>query len=201
LTFCFPSGYSEYVSYPSPVARSHGSDNNNNKVAVEIVGPAAPTYDQGERCRQSLQPLLLKDIGSFCRFANDGQCSIGASYQPPLPEPNDKHSNFIGTSSFHYAWEFLQMPQTATLRQFKAKSDSICSMSFGDVMIYFSSKGFNVNNNNNINAYLPYFCFLSSYTSVLLQGKLYTYIQYILVTYTSILGVALYICISLNNNM
>ena len=167
LTFCFHAGYSEYTTYTLPYSMKRSDT---DSIRVEIVGPAAPTYDQAERCRESLRPLMLKDIGSFCRMANNGECSIGGAYQPPIPEANDPRGRFVGVSSYRYAWEFLQLPRSATLKQFKLKSEQICSLSFGDLLLYFSSNGFNMIRTNDIHEFLPYFCFLSSYIIVLIEG-------------------------------
>lgn len=168
LTFCFHAGYSEYTSYalPSSMRRSDRAES----ARVEIVGPAAPTYDQAQRCRESLRPLMLKDIGDFCRLANNGECSIGGAYQPPIPSAVDPRGKFVGVSSYRYAWEFLQLPRSATLKQFKLRSEHICSLSFGDLLLYFSSNGFNMIRSNDIHEFLPYFCFLSSYVIVLVEG-------------------------------
>lgn len=168
LTFCFHAGYSEYASYPLP--NEIRSNERPENIRVEIVGPAAPTYDQAQRCRGSLKPLMLKEIGEFCRVVNNGECSIGDAYQPAIPPASDPRGRFIGVSSYRYAWEFLQLPKSSTVMQLKLKSEYICSLSFGDLLLYFSSRGFNLIRTNDIHEFLPYFCFLSSYLVVLVEG-------------------------------
>lgn len=169
LTFCFHAGYSEYVNYPFPVVLRTGA--RIGDVPVELTGPAAPTFDQSQRCRESLQPLMLKELNHFCLDVFHGQCSIGAAYQPSLPPPGDVRARFIGMSSYRYAWEFLLMPETATLRQFRAKADYICSLSFSEILMYYSTNGFNLIETSSAGDFLPYFCFQSSYILVLLQGR------------------------------
>ena len=65
------------------------------------------------------------------------------------------------------------MPATATLGEFKAQSSYICSLSFGELQIYLITNGFNSKTNASFvfTEYLPYYCFLSSYTIVLMEGK------------------------------
>lgn len=153
LDYCFHAGYSENIM------------NSMGTAQVEVEGPAVPASDQLYRCIAALGPLL-RQTGpdeEFCAKTYDGECGIGGAYQPTLPFLSD--SGFIGISSYEYAWAFLKMPSTATLDEFRSRAEEICAMSFSDVLLYF--EGMN-NFNNDLADYLPYYCFLSSYTLTLL---------------------------------
>ena len=154
LNYCFHAGYSENVL------------NSDGTAQVEVYGPAVPAGDQFERCLKALQPLMRKSEGAFCNAVYDGECSIGGAYQPAIP--NEKDSGFIGISSYIYAWTFLKMPSTATLDQFRVRAREICSLSFSDVLLYY--EGMNMFDGD-LADYLPYYCFLSSYTLTLLESE------------------------------
>lgn len=87
---------------------------------------------------------------------------MNGAYQPPLP-----HGHFIGASTYQYPWQFLQMPATGTLPQFKEAAASICSKSFNDIVLYDATLTYMKNPKHS--SLLPYYCFLSSYIVVLLE--------------------------------
>eukprot|EP01041_Mallomonas_annulata_P012216 gene12216-25646_t len=155
LDYCFHSGYSENVL------------NSDNTAQVEVYGPAVPASDQLYRCISTLDTLMRKGglDEDYCEKTYDGECGIGGAYQPNLPDMSD--SGFIGISSYIYAWTFLKMPSTATIDDFRLKAEEVCAMSFSDVLLYY--EGMN-NFDSDIADYLPYYCFLSSYTLTLLTN-------------------------------
>ena len=81
----------------------------------------------------------------------DGECSIDGAYQPSLPVIPD--AGFSGISSYIYAWNFLRMPATATLDQFRTRAKDIGSLSFSDVLLYY--EGMDTFPNNDLADYLP----------------------------------------------
>jgi hypothetical protein len=90
-------------------------------------------------------------------------------YQPPLPS-----GKFIGTSSYKYSWNFVQMPESGTLAEFEEKSEKICAMTYQEAISYrnaINSSLYSQNGNNALTDQLmPYYCFLSAYTLILLKG-------------------------------
>jgi hypothetical protein len=111
---------------------------------------------------------MEKKHNAFCEEVYHGDCSIAGSYQPPLP--NGEHGKFIGTSSLLLPWKFLQLPATASLEQVKTRASSICQMNFDDIMFYYEVN-FSGDAASSVTDSLPYFCFLSSYVIVLLEGE------------------------------
>jgi hypothetical protein len=148
---CFHAGYSEQGIGSKP------------DVTVEILGPELPQADQLARCMDLLRPLMEKKYNEFCNEVYHGDCSIAGSYQPPLPD----HGNFIGTSSLVLPWTFLQLPATASLELIRTKASAICQMNFDDIVFY---NEVNFGGSTASADSLPYFCFLSSYVLVLLEG-------------------------------
>ena len=90
-------------------------------------------------------------------------------YQPPLPP-----GKFVGTSSYKYSWNFAQMPESGTLAEFEAKSAKICAMTHEEALTYRNSINTSLYAQNGNNALtdqmMPYYCFLSAYTLILLKG-------------------------------
>jgi len=154
LDYCFHAGYSENVL------------NSVGTTEVEVYGPAVPAGDQYERCAEAVKALMRKSEGDFCVKAYHGECSIGGAYQPSIPV--EKDSGFLGISSYIYAWTFLRMPSTASLDEFRIRAKEICSLSFSDVLLYYENMNLV---DNDVSDYLPYYCFLSTYTLSLLEGK------------------------------
>jgi hypothetical protein len=91
---------------------------------------------------------------------------MSGAYQPPLPQGNEA-GHFIGTSTYKYPWQFLQMPAVGTVSQFKEAASDICSKSFNDIVLYDATLTYLKTTKHS--SLLPYYCFLSSYIVVLLE--------------------------------
>lgn len=152
---CFHTGYSEEAW------------DSTGQHAVDVVGPPNPSVNQLQNCRRLLEPLMERELDSFCNKVFHGDCSLVGAYQPPVPV--GRHGHFIGTSSYKYPWSFLLLPKTATLEQMATQATKICSKNFGEINYYYVSNGLNANNDK-LGDYLPYYCFLSAYVLTLLEG-------------------------------
>ena len=71
---CLFSGYSEYYQ---------------NDDTTKLQGPTHPDTNQIQKCKNSLKPLLRKDLNSLCVDTYGEECSFGGHYQPTLP--TDEH--------------------------------------------------------------------------------------------------------------
>jgi hypothetical protein len=151
-THCFPSGYKE---------KAWGTFKNES---VYVSGPSYSSDDQFERCVESMRYLLEKQHSGFCNRVYDHQCGIDGVYQPTLPSGQ----SFIGTSSFIYSWEILLLNDTVSLNYFDSRAKVICSMSYQEVEKYFDGKNLELHDDK-LSDLIPYFCFLSAYTHVLLE--------------------------------
>eukprot|EP01033_Poteriospumella_lacustris_P008783 gene8783-6319_t len=155
---CFHTGYSEEAW------------DSTGQHAVDVVGPPNPSVNQLQNCRRLLEPLMERELDSFCNKVFHGDCSLVGAYQPPVPV--GRHGHFIGTSSYKYPWSFLLLPKTATLEQMATQATKICSKNFGEINYYYVSNGLNANNDK-LGDYLPYYCFLSAYVGWALGAILY----------------------------
>lgn len=157
LNPCFYAGYSEEV---------HDST---GKMHVTVYGPELSDKKALKECMRSVRPLMEKQHNEFCDEVYHGDCSIAGAYMPPLP--NGVHGRFIGTSSLTLPWRFLQLPPTASLEEIRSKASTICQMNFDNIMFYYQVN-FSGDSAGSVVDNLPYFCFLSSYVIVLLEGRL-----------------------------
>lgn len=158
---CFFSGYEEEVTTPTVLLNGSSA-----MARVSVAGPRLAYPDQFNVCMESLKPLLQKQLNSFCMEVYDGECSMDGFYQPQLPSGRNGH--FIASAMYKYPWYFLQMPETSTIRHFKSRAEDICALSYRDVLKYNDNLGTSVKKDDNV----KYYCFLSSYISVLLEREL-----------------------------
>lgn len=77
-----------------------------------------------EVCRNLVRRLVHKERNQFCQFAYKGDCSFNGVYQPSLP-PNKQ---FVGVSNFYETWDFLGLPQKATLKQLENATRYVCTL-------------------------------------------------------------------------
>jgi hypothetical protein len=153
LNYCFHAGYSE------------NAVDSTGMHTVDVSGPLMPLQDQLGRCEQAVRGLMERKFGRFCSEVDHGDCSIGGVFQPPLPV-----EQFILQSAYRHPWRFLLMPPTGTLQLFRSRAEQICAMNFGDVLFYFESNNLGLDPLQ-LSLNLPYYCFMTSYVLVLLQGE------------------------------
>jgi hypothetical protein len=155
LDYCFHAGYREQHR------------NSESNVMVEVFGPPVPAADQLDRCIRVLKSNIIGNDGNwYCDQVYNGNCGIAGQYQPALPES----MSFVGISSFEAPWLFFQLPPTATLSTFREKATDICRMTFGELIDYsaqLASLGKHVG--TEVEDLLPYYCFLGSYTLLILE--------------------------------
>lgn len=164
VNYCFHAGYGE------PVTDSTG------QYQVQLTGPTSSDDLQLQKCRDSILPLMKKDLDSFCNQVYHGDCSVAGAYQPPIP--TGKHGHFIGQSSYKYPWNILMLPKTATLFEFENRAVDVCKFSFAEMMVYYETNNLNNGNADKLSDFLPYYCFLSSYVLTLLEGKLLFFVDH-----------------------
>eukprot|EP00981_Chlorochromonas_danica_P008352 scaffold2136_cov170-Ochromonas_danica.AAC.6 len=174
-TPCLHAGYAEVLTsdeanpITSPALASYSLSN------IMMRGPNTAPVNQFQTCKTILRGLMEKSQGAFCREVYHGDCSIAGAYQPPIPHTNGSvaagtRGSFVGTSTYKYAWTFLQLPETATMERLEAQAASICQYNYADLLSYYSSHNLN-NDNDKMTDIIPYSCFIATYIAVLLQGS------------------------------
>lgn len=168
---CLHAGYSEVLTddptspHVTPGLLPYNIRN------IYMVGPSSAPNNQFLQCKAALRPLLVKQSGVFCNEVYHGDCSIAGAYQPPLPHRyggSASHGSFLGTSTYKYAWNFLQLPTTASLADFDAHAAPLCQKSYADILSYYATNNLNTDNEK-MTDIIPYSCFIASYISLLLQ--------------------------------
>ena len=162
---CFHQGYSEDV-YNLILDESNPQA---STVNITVNGPV--TQEKGPRvqltrCMQALKPLMEKDANAYCNVVYHGECSIGGAYQPALPKGNYRH--FFATSSYELPWTFLRLPENVTLEFFAERAGEVCEMTLNETLAYIDKWNLAAVDAK-LGALNQYFCFMASYTLVLLQ--------------------------------
>jgi hypothetical protein len=158
LDYCFFAGYSESV--PSELAHRQ----------VEVHGPSVPAGDQLTRCMDSLRELVMpsKHVRNNCVEVHGNECGMQGNYQPRLPQ--GEAGRFVGSGLFKYPWQLLKLaPDGGSIDQFRGRASWLCSMSFSELVLYDAGL-LDVEKDRKHTTLLPYYCFLSSYMILLLQG-------------------------------
>jgi hypothetical protein len=164
---CFHSGYKETVS-------SLLLDATEPDVAtydVTLIGPNKKQKVAGEQlgeCLRELRPLMEKDANAYCNTVYHGECSIGGAYQPALPTQRG-YNEFIGTSSYKMIWQFLRFGDgPASITHITKRAAEICSLSLAETVTYVKDHNLDQIDEKFLTTN-QYFCFMASYTIVLLE--------------------------------
>ena len=163
---CFHQGWEENVTNlvldeSNPFAST---------VNLTVRGPwkqERGSHVQLNLCLQVLRPLMEKDANAYCNVVYHGECSIGGAYQPSLPTGEYRH--FYATSTYEQPWTFLRLPpENVSLELFAQRASEICSMTFEETALYVQRWNL-AQKDEKLGALNQYFCFMASYTLVLLE--------------------------------
>jgi len=174
-----PDG-SHYLSIRNPCFHQGWAENVTNTVLDEsnpagstvnmtVRGPILQEFGKNVQlnlCLQQLKPLMEKDANAYCNVVYHGECSIGGAYQPALPTGNYRH--FYATSTYQLPWTFLRLPENVTLEFFAERAGEVCAMTLAQTADYVEQYGL-AQKDEKLGVLNQYFCFMASYTLVLLQ--------------------------------
>lgn len=82
--------------------------------------------------------LREKTNQDWCDFEMDGSCAIAGIYQPPLPKLNSAIDEFIATSNFVDAFNFLQLGSRAPVSRINEVAKEVCSLPWEKLKQYNS---------------------------------------------------------------
>jgi Golgi nucleoside diphosphatase len=114
-----------------------------------------------DACLALAKDLLHLEENAWCNFAHAGDCSFAGVYQPELPTQYENFGEFLAFSNYYHVWEFLQLPERATLNQLENATRYACSMSHDELVDF---------NGGEDSADLDGFCFQSAYAFQLLHN-------------------------------
>lgn len=108
-------------------------------------------------CMKYTKDLLHLEDNDWCEFAHRGQCSFDGVFMPDLPRQSEHFGEFLAISNYFHVWEFLGLPERASLDQLYNSTQMICNMNKAE-LIQFNKKTANVDGNE-----VEDYCFRSSY--------------------------------------
>jgi|UniRef100_A0A8J9TG60 Golgi nucleoside diphosphatase len=115
-------------------------------------------------CMGLTKDLLHLEKNDWCDFAHQGDCSLAGIYQPDLPrQENGNFGEFLAFSNYYHVWQFLSLPDTASLAQLYNATSFACSLNH-DNLVSFAA-GSNIDENE-----LDSYCFRSTYVFQLLHN-------------------------------
>ena len=118
-----------------------------------------------DKCLDLVKGLLHLEKNDWCNFAHKGDCSFAGIYQPDLPDHETPHfGEFVAFSNYYHIWQFLQLPDRATIAQLHNATKNVCSMSHEE-LVEFNKNGARVEDE-----LLDSFCFRSAYAFQLLHN-------------------------------
>jgi Golgi nucleoside diphosphatase len=114
-----------------------------------------------DECLALAKDLLHLEKNDWCEFAHNGDCSFAGMYQPELPtQGQGSFGEFIAVSNFYHVWQYLHLPERATLSQLENSTRYVCSLT-RDELIDFNGGDSQV---------LDSYCFQSAYVFQLLHN-------------------------------
>jgi GDA1/CD39 (nucleoside phosphatase) family len=123
-------------------------------------------------CFEYAGRLLHREQNHWCNFAHKGDCSFAGIYQPALPRQSNDDGNgnfgeFVAFSNYYHIWQFLHLPERATIAQLEAATRHVCSLSHQELIEFIA--GVDIGDNDDGSAELDSYCFRSAYAYHLLH--------------------------------
>jgi Golgi nucleoside diphosphatase len=114
-----------------------------------------------DACLALAKDLLHLEQNDWCNFTHAGDCSFAGVYQPELPTQYEHFGEFLAFSNYYHVWQFLHLPELATLNQLENATRHACSMSHDELVDFNDGKDSDD---------LDSFCFQSAYVFQLLHN-------------------------------
>lgn len=88
-----------------------------------------------DECMDMVEDLLHLSSNQWCEFAHKGDCSFAGVYQPDLPP-----TEFVAFSNYYHIWQFLKLPERATIAQLEEATRHACQLSNDDLLDFGGHK-------------------------------------------------------------
>ena len=115
-----------------------------------------------ETCNTLVRQLLHMEQNTWCNFDHKGDCSFAGVYQPKRPAQSERFGEFLAFSNYARIWDYLKLPERASIRQLEKATKHVCSMS--------KEETFEFNNGRVDSDAAEQYCFRSIYAMNLLKG-------------------------------
>lgn len=86
-----------------------------------------------DACLGFAKNALHLESNKWCEFAHKGECAFNGVAMSDLPTQSDSFGEFLAFSNYYHVWEFLGLPERASMRQLRNATDNLCSMSKQEV--------------------------------------------------------------------
>lgn len=118
-----------------------------------------------EKCMALARDLLHLEKNDWCDFAHKGDCSLAGIYQPKLPSAatTENFGEFLAFSNYFDIWQFLQLPERATLSQLNDATRTACTLSKAELIAFNHGR---IDDESELESY----CFRSAYAFELLHN-------------------------------
>lgn len=115
-----------------------------------------------EHCDSLVHDLLHMEQNAWCNFDHKGDCSFAGVYQPKLPPQSDQFGEFMAFSNYVGIWDFLDLPERASIQQLENATKYACSLSREETFAFNDGR---VDEDE-----VEQYCFRSVYALNLLRG-------------------------------
>lgn len=113
-------------------------------------------------CFDAAKALLHLEKNDWCNFAHKGDCSFAGVYQPTLPSQNPNFGEFLAFSNYYHVWQFLHLPDKASIAQLEDATRHACSLTKTELIVFNDG----VVSEGDLDSY----CFRSAYVYQLLRN-------------------------------
>ena len=115
-----------------------------------------------DQCLEAAKALLHLEKNDWCEFAHKGDCSFAGVYQPTLPSQNPNFGEFLAFSNYYHVWQFLHLPDKASIAQLEQATRKVCSLTKKELILFNDG----VVSEDQLDSY----CFRSAYVYQLLRN-------------------------------
>lgn len=115
-----------------------------------------------DTCNSKVRELLHMEQNAWCNFDHRGDCSFAGAYQPKLPAQSERFGEFLAFSNYVRVWDFLGLPERASIAQLQNATKHACSLSKQETLDF--------NNGRVDETTAESYCFRSVYAMNLLKG-------------------------------
>jgi Golgi nucleoside diphosphatase len=117
-----------------------------------------------EKCMEHAKSILNLENNSWCNFAHKGECSFNGVYMSEIPKQSEHFGEFLAFSNYYHVWDFLGLPQRASVQELYDATQQICAMNKHELFEH------NKQNAQVVDSQVEDYCFRSAYVFNILRN-------------------------------
>jgi len=94
-----------------------------------------------DRCMELAKSTLHLEKNTWCDFAHKGECSFNGVSMPELPAQSENFGEFLAFSNYYHVWNFLGLPERASLQELHDATRNICGMTEDELLQFNKHTG------------------------------------------------------------